>query len=117
MNHQKLIIKDLETMAHLGLSQKEQNKLQKIRWTIEFTCSPSHSKKTVPKVCYDQITQTVMKFSKSQKFFLIESMAQDCFKLLKKTFPQIVDLKLTLHKVRPPISQLKGGVIYEYGEK
>ena len=117
MSYQKLTIKDLEVKVHLGLSHKEQKRVQKVRWTIQLTYTSTSQKSTSPNVCYEAISKTILKFSKSQKFLLVEFMVKNCFDLLKKEFPQVKYLKLILHKVHPPVKNLKGGVIYEYGDE
>ena len=111
----KIILKDLSVRVHLGVSPKEQQKLQEVRWTIQFTFSTSHQSK-LSYICYNAVSQKVIQLSQKKTYKLVEDMVQDCHKMLKKEFPQIQSLHIHLHKVKPPIQHLKGGVIFEYGD-
>lgn len=112
MKHSKMIIKNLEIKVHLGVTPKEQSSLQKINWTAEYTLKKS-SKKFL---CYQSFCQKLTDHSKSQKFSLMEEMTSFCFKKMKKDFPQIQFLRLQLHKISPPVKNLKGGVVYQFGD-
>lgn len=117
MNHQKIIIDQISVQAHVGITEQERNLLQEMRWRVEIVLDSSidFSKdlNSSKYVCYDKLVQMILEFSKSKKFKLIESMASECFHLLKKEFDSIQSLKLALQKVNPPISNIKGGVIFE----
>ncbi len=111
--HKKMIIKDLTIFARLGLTKEEQSSEQEIRWTIEYHLKSSTEKDFI---CYESLSQKLTAYSKNNSFSLMESMVIFCFQKLKQDFPQIESLRLCLHKVNPPIQNVKGGVIYEYGD-
>ena len=110
----KIILKNLSVRVHLGVSPKEQQKLQEVQWTIQFIAKSYPSKSSY--ICYKAVSQKVIQLSQRKTYKLVEDMVQDCYKMLKKEFPQIQSLHLCLHKVRPPVPRLKGGVIFEYGD-
>ena len=113
MKHTALIINDLCVRVFLGVTARERRKKQEVRWTIHCALKPSSQKKYL---CYEQVAKKVILYSTSRPFHLMESMADYCFKQLKRDFPQIKKLKLHLHKVNPPVSKIKGGVFYELGD-
>ena len=126
MKHSKLIIKDISVLVHLGVTSKERKKTQKVKWTVHCLIknnshfNPASNLKKYKKpskyICYELITKRIIEHSKSQIFFLVESMVSYCFYQLKKDFPQIKALRLCLHKVRPPVKSIESGVFYEYGD-
>lgn len=114
LKHQKIIIDHISVQAHVGVTEAERASLQETQWRVEISLDPNQTcVKDENIICYDQITKTIVSFSVSKPFKLIENMALECFDILKKDFPLILKLKLQLKKVHPPIKEIKGGVVFE----
>ena len=109
----KILIKDLSVPARLGMTAEERTNLQEIRWTIQFKTSMSGGHK--PRVCYQEVSDKMKSYSQSASFRSMEELAVFCYRSLKKDFPKIAALSLSLHKVSPPLEGLLGGVFLEYG--
>ena len=118
MKQSKLIIHCLLAKARLGVSQKERQKLQNIRWSIEsrLKLSSTSNKNTNHYLCYKSLSQKLIQYSKAKEFFLMEEMVFYCFKKLKKDFPEIKALRLQLCKTSPPVKNIKGGVCFEHSD-
>lgn len=111
----KIVIKDLSIPVHLGMTAEEKEELQEIRWTIQFKTSlPADHK---PEVCYQEVSDKIKFYSQKEKFSSMEELVLFCYNKLKKDFPKIKTLFLSLHKVSPPLKGLLGGVFLEYGDK
>ena len=108
-----ITIKNICIKARLGVSQKERACLQKISWTVRWKVLTLEKSNFV---CYKKVSEKVRQLSKSKEFFFIEEMGVFCFKELKKSFPKIKKLSLSLHKLNPPVSEIKGGVVFDYGD-
>lgn len=114
LKYQKIIIDRISVQVHVGVTALERDQWQEIEWRIEVSLNPSKfPNKEENLVCYDKLTKKVVEFSKSQKFILIESMALECFNILKTNFPSIQGLKIHLKKLKPPVEDIKGGVSFE----
>ncbi len=110
----KIIIKDLSIPVYLGMTVEERKRLQEIRWTVQFRALMDIDHK--PLVCYQEVTDKIKSYSKSDKFSSMEELVLFCYHRLKKDFPKIKSLSLSLHKVSPPLKGLSGGVFFEYGD-
>jgi len=104
----------------LGCSPEERDVLQEVCFTVkmQFPSSPLGEKtdRLEDTLCYGEVCETLRNFIVNRKFHLVEKMARDCFFVLQKKYPSVA-ICLTLHKVRPPIEGLKGGVEYTCGER
>ena len=110
----QLIICDIIAQAHLGVSLNERKKKQKIIWQVHCVLKESpHSKGYV---CYEALVKKIKQHSLEKKFFLMESLARCVFKNLKKDFPKIKSLKLSLQKENSRVRGVKGPISYEYGD-
>lgn len=115
MEQTQLIIDNISVFARLGVTAKERKDKQEIRWTV-FCSVKKIGKKSTNYICYEQIAKKIIEYSTNRNFSLIESMADYCFHQLKEDFPQIKSLRLRLHKIKPPVKHIKGGVFYECGD-
>lgn len=67
-------------------------------------------------ICYGRISEALVKHIGEKEFHLVEKMAADFYKIVKGILEGRAELQLTVHKVRPPIKQLMGGVEYTIGD-
>ena len=120
MLHALLEIKSLELPVHLGITEEERQKRQKVGFdiTVALTKAPSdeESDQLKDSVCYHKICNSVNKLVSENSFSLIEKLAADLLKELKKTVPTLVRLQVSVHKIEAPVSNLKGGVSYTCGD-
>ena len=110
----KIIIKDLTISVNLGMTLEEQKSLQEIRWTIQFTSTINED--CQPVVCYQEVSDKIKSYSQGDKFSSMEELVLFCYDKIKKDFPKIKSLSLSLHKTSPPLKDLSGGVFFEYGD-
>ena len=110
----KITIKDLSVPVYLGMTLEEQERLQEVRWTIQFNAVVGADHK--PLICYQEVSDKIKSYSQSNKFSSMEELVLFCYNKLKQDFPNIKSLCLNLHKVSPPLKGLSGGVFFEYGD-
>ena len=105
--------------VHLGCSQEEREEAQEVRVSVrlQFVRTPlaSVTDRLEQTVCYAKVCEVLAEVGGGRSFCLIEKLAEDCLKALKQEFPQ-VHIQLDLHKVRPPVEGLLGGVSYCCGD-
>ena len=115
----QLSISRFSVLAHLGCSPEERETLQEVQFTVEmqFPLSPlgEETDRLEDTFCYGEVCETLKNFITGQKFYLVEKMTRDCLSVLQKKYPSMA-VRLTLHKVKPPIEGLNGGVKYTCGE-
>lgn len=90
----KILIEDLEFEAILGILESERITPQKvsIRCTIEYAYSEKEF------INYAEVAGLIEKSMTTEKFFLIEEALDFVTKALKKSFPLIRELTLTIRK-------------------
>lgn len=115
----RLSINDFSVFAHLGCSDEERQTPQEISLSVEmeFPATPPGEKTDCLEdtLCYAEVCETLRGFINGREFNLVEKMARDCFCLLQKKYPSMA-IRLTLHKMKPPVESLRGGVKYTCGE-
>ncbi len=118
-----LTLEDIEVFLHLGCSHNERRTTQRVHVSVHFRfgappagCQTDRLSDTL---CYAAVTKAVVHLSTQKEFHLIEHFAQECFQALRKTARAVqedVKLKITIHKIRPPVNELKGGATFTLGE-
>ena len=117
-----LSIHDLRIWIHLGCGEAEKQNAQLVSFNIEL------SFKTPPEgirtddlndtVCYLEITKKIQDLCQSKRFNLIEHLVhevrQETISLLNDKPHNIADLKITVHKLAPPVPGVHGGVTFSY---
>ncbi len=116
----RLVLRDLGYWVKLGCTSKEIRKPQEVRLTFELqfpkrplACKTDRLEDTI---CYDHLGQLIAASLKGKSFRTIEYLAFYFFKLLRKEIPRSIKLKVTLHKVNPPMAHLKGGSFFTTGD-
>jgi len=89
----KIIIENLEFEAIIGILPKEREKAQKVIVNVKIEYEDKKNYVDYAKVC-ELIEYTMKKNS----FFLIEEALDEIEKILKKEFPQIKKLYLSIKK-------------------
>ena len=115
-----LEIKSLTLPVRLGRSLKERESPQEVVFHITIGWpSPLTEEQTdhlKDSACYFTICERVRKLSTQQSFSLIERLAGAVWEDLKAFLPKETSLKVCVHKVKPPVPFLKGGVSYTKGD-
>ena len=134
--HSTLEIKSLTLPVHLGQSKEERDKPQEVVFhiTVGFRTAPKeeqtdHLNQTGQRggeeqaqssiqdsVCYFALCESVQKLVTKNRFCLIEKLANTVLENLKVLLPEKASLKVCVHKVKPPVPFLKGGVSYTCGD-
>lgn len=115
-----LEIKSLTLPVRLGRDQKERANPQEVAFhiTIGFFKPLTEEKtdKLKDSVCYFAVCESVQNLVTKKHFCLIENVAGEVLKKLKKLLPNKTSIKVSVHKVKPPVPFLKGGVYYTTGD-
>jgi FolB domain-containing protein len=108
---------DLTLKVHLGCSEEEQAHPQEIRISLEIGPEPlpqaCFSDRLEDTRCYGALADRLRMFCFTTRFRTVEKLAMSCFEVVKSGFPESTQLKLKLHKIRPPVDSLQGGVVFE----
>ena len=111
-----LEIKSLTLPVKIGLEKAERSKPQDIVFniTIYFSEPPlaEYKDSLQGSVCYFQVCGQIKKLVAENSFALIEKLARDTLDTLKPLLPKKAKAKVAIHKLKPPVPCLKGGVVY-----
>lgn len=112
-----LRIRDLSLQVHLGCTLAEQEQLQEVRVSVDIrfpeppvSCRTDRLEDTI---CYAKISEALRAYSRTGAFWTVEKLAQGCFEILKEEARSAEALRVCVHKVKPPIDTLLGGVFFE----
>lgn len=117
-----LLIQDLRLWVHLGCSVEEKFHSQLVSINVDFTFkSPPVGCKTdqlEDTICYLEIVQGIQSLVQSKQFSLIEHLTHDLYVTINNLVMQkkhmISSIKVTTHKVAPPVPNVHGGVFFTY---
>ena len=119
MSRASLHIQDLSLWVNLGIREIEKTERQEIRLSIDMEFSKTPEACTTDKlddtVCYHELCRKITKLVEEKSYAMIEKMAQDILDVIKvetSKSSQDLKIKVRLHKVRPPIARLEGGVSF-----
>ncbi len=119
MNHH-MKIKDLSLQVSLGCSAEERASLQEVRVGIElrFVEAPlgTRSDDLKDTVCYARMSEALRSHIEGKQFQLVEKIAADFHKIIRGIVEGRAQTSVTVHKVRPPVRDLLGGVEYRIAD-
>jgi 7,8-dihydroneopterin aldolase/epimerase/oxygenase len=102
--------------VRLGCSEAERSHLQEVRVSLEIAFErvpqASISDRLEETVCYARLTDLLERYAKDREFATVEKLGFDFFRQLKDYILGPHQLTLHLHKVKPPIPNLQGGVVF-----
>jgi dihydroneopterin aldolase len=107
-----IIIKGIELNARCGVTNTEQCDPQTILVDLALRCpnEPAFlSDRLTDTVDYAAITQSVRDIGESQRYALLETLAERICQTLFQEFP-LTHLKIWLRKIRPPMKDFTGSV-------
>lgn len=115
-----LEIKDLVLPVRIGRDREEREKPQEVAFHIVlgFTkaLNDERSDRLENSVCYSKICAQIRKLTEQNSFSLIEKLAFETLTALKAELPGGVTARVRVHKIHPPVPNLKGGVVYTCGD-
>jgi dihydroneopterin aldolase len=115
-----LLIQDLSLQVSLGCSAEERATLQEVRFSLElhFSKTPQAcvSDQLSDTVCYAELSKIITTVCEVQSYQTVEHLACRSFEELRKSIDPEIKIKVTAHKIRPPVPSLKGGVFFTYGD-
>jgi dihydroneopterin aldolase len=119
----QLVVEKFETLVHLGCEAAERRLPQKVHFNCKITF------KNLPKavetdelkdsICYADLCAEFKKTSESKHFKLIEHLAhcallkvESLLVTNKETSQPISEIEITVHKLNPPVDDLRGGTFF-----
>ena len=118
--HSLLEIKSLVLLVHLGRDKQERDKLQEVAFdiTVGFL-EPLREEKSDQldkgSACYFRLCEKIREVATQGRFALIERLAGVTLEQIKPLIPSKAGIKVSVHKIHPPVPCLKGGVSYTCG--
>lgn len=114
-----LSLKDYGLQVHLGCTADERANPQPVKVSVDvgFRERPlgEKSDQLSDSVCYAQICEELNATTEGKEFNLVEKLAMDFLTQLRGQFPGHL-VRLSVHKLKPPIANLNGGVVYTCGD-
>ncbi len=116
-----LQICDLSLQVHLGCTAQERAKKQEIRISVEFRFDEppigALTDSLQDTVCYAKASEILRDHCEKNEFQLIERIGTECFSLLKEFVQgKAIKVSLHIHKVNPPVENLKQGTHFRCGD-
>lgn len=115
----RLLVQDFEVSVHLGCSAEEQKYSQPVRFNFEIDYQSEIkgrlSDRLEEATDYVQLTSLIKSEAQKKNYQLIEHLNHQVFEVLiqyLKGQSLKGDLKLSVHKLRVPVENLRGGVIF-----
>ncbi|WP_353273106.1 dihydroneopterin aldolase [Wolbachia endosymbiont (group A) of Portevinia maculata] len=117
-----LLISDLRLWVHLGCSAEEKFHSQLVSVNIDFTFKSPPLGLTTDRledtICYLEVVQSIQSLVQSKQFNLIEHLTHDIYRVINNLLVQkkhiISSIRVTTHKVAPPVPGVHGGVLFTY---
>lgn len=117
-----LLISDLRLWVHLGCSAEEKSSPQLVSIDVDFTFKSPPSGLTTDQlkdtICYLEVVQNIQSLVQGKQFNLIERLTHEIYRainnLLLRKKHIISSVRLTTHKIAPPVPGVHGGVFFTY---
>jgi len=117
-----LLISDLRLWVHLGCSAEEKSSPQLVSIDVDFTFKSPPSGITTDQlkdtICYLEVVQNIQSLVQGKQFNLIEHLTHEIYRainnLLLRKKHIISSVRVTTHKIAPPVPGVHGGVFFTY---
>ncbi|NSM56646.1 dihydroneopterin aldolase [Wolbachia endosymbiont of Atemnus politus] len=117
-----LLIQDLRLWIHLGCSAEEKFHPQLVSINVDFTFKFPPvglvTDRLEDTICYLEVVQNIKSLAQSKQFNLIEHFTHDVYVAINNLLMQkkhiISSIRVTTHKVAPPVPDVHGGVLFTY---
>ena len=115
-----LEIRDLVLPVHLGCEAEEREVPQEVAFSVAVRM-PGRPQACVTddlndSICYAEISEVILKQVVGREFKLIEYLAQEVFQAIKAMRTSDFLMRLEIHKLHPPVANLRGGSFFSIGE-
>ncbi|WP_250296559.1 dihydroneopterin aldolase [Wolbachia endosymbiont of Oedothorax gibbosus] len=117
-----LLISDLRLWVHLGCSAEEKFSPQLVSIDVGFTFKSPPLGLTTDQLkdtlCYLEVVRNIQYFVQGKQFNLIEHLTHGIHRMINDFLLQkkhtISSIRVTTHKVTPPVPGVHGGVFFTY---
>ncbi|WP_343289302.1 dihydroneopterin aldolase [Wolbachia endosymbiont of Encarsia formosa] len=117
-----LLISDLRLWVHLGCSAEEKSSPQLVSIEVDFTFKSPPSGITTDQlkdtICYLEVVQNIQSLVQGKQFNLIEHLTHKIYRainnLLLRKKHIISSVRVTTHKIAPPVPGVHGVVFFTY---
>jgi FolB domain-containing protein len=111
-----LEIRDYSVPVRLGCTEEERRIPQEVRFNIDlrFSSLPEACKNDALEdtVCYAEICIAVKQAATIKPFQTVEHLQHSVSEALRRKLRAEIQFRLRIHKVRPPVDGLLGGVFF-----
>ena len=119
--HSVLEIKSFKLPVFIGQTSAERAQAQSIYFHIKIGFQKPPKEELTDRlsknsVCYQWVCDQIKMITKKKKFLTVERLARSVLDLLKSKLPLNTKVQAAVHKAKPPIKELKGGVFYTCGD-
>jgi FolB domain-containing protein len=118
--HSTLELKDFTLPVHLGCEDWERKSGQSVNFRITFGFKKppkaEQSDELEDSICYAKVCKKIEALTRETHFKLIEKLAEDVRQNLIENFPNHDYLRVSIHKLKPPVDLLTNGVVYSCGD-
>ena len=117
----RLEVSGFRTRIHLGCSAEERALAQEVEFDLQlrFREEPvaAQTDRLEGTICYASLCEIIDRTARAHPFQLIEALGREVYEALHQaTLKQDVRLQLTVHKLRTPVENLRGGARFVYGD-
>lgn len=120
ISYHRMKIRELSLPVSLGCTTEERARLQEVRISVELRFAEvplgTESDRLNDTICYAKICEALKSYVECKEFHLIEKMANDFDEIIRKIIDGRAESSVIVHKVKPPINNLLGGVEYRIGD-
>ncbi|WP_410542541.1 dihydroneopterin aldolase [Wolbachia endosymbiont of Tetranychus urticae] len=117
-----LLISNLRLWVHLGCSAEEKFSPQLVSIDVDFTFKSPPSGLTTDQlkdtICSLEVVQNIQSLVQGKQFNLIEHLTHEIYRainnLLLRKKHIISSVRVTTHKIAPPVPGVHGGVFFTY---
>ncbi|MGL9682062.1 MAG: dihydroneopterin aldolase [Wolbachia sp.] len=117
-----LLIKDLRLWVHLGCSVEEKFHSQLVSINVDFAFKSSPvgliTDCLEDTICYLEVVQSIQSLASGKRFNLIEHFTHEVYVTISNFLIQkrhiLSSIRVTTHKVAPPVPDVHGGVLFTY---
>ncbi len=115
-----LRIQALHLKLRLGWDAAERQLPQLVQVTLAFRFAEPpnacQSDELAETICYDRLTQQLRAMIAEREFRLLEHFSAWLYQVLTPLLPQGVLIRIVATKPYPPVTEIKQGVTFEYGD-
>lgn len=113
-------VESLGLSVRLGCSREERLQPQEVRVSVEFRFPEAplgtQTDALEDTICYAKVSRVIQQHCESREYQLVEKIAHEIYGLLRVLSGSSVEIGISVHKVRPPVENLRGGTFFRCGD-